>query len=116
MVPVAWKMTRRPISTAWSAQALTELGIDISDHHPTQLGDTLIHAADLIVIVGTQAQLEPTDTPIETWETVEPSQRGIDGIDGMRLIRDDIAAHVNNLAARLTDHPDRPHHKTQPYK
>jgi len=44
------------------------------------------------------------------------SQRGIDGIDGMRLIRDDIAAHVNNLAARLTDHPDRPHHKTQPYK
>jgi protein-tyrosine-phosphatase len=49
MVPVAWKMTRRPISTAWSAQALAEFGIDISDHHPTQLSDTLIHAADLTV-------------------------------------------------------------------
>ena len=36
-----------------SAQVLAELGIDASDHQPTQLTDTLIGAADLVVVVGT---------------------------------------------------------------
>lgn len=85
-----------------SAQALAELGIDISDHTPTQLNNALIDAADLIVVLGTQAQLEPTNTPIEIWDTDEPSLRGLDGIERMRLIRDDIAARVHDLAARLT--------------
>ena len=74
-----------------SAQVLAELGIDASDHQPTQLTDTLIGAADLVVVVGAQAHVEPVDdTPIEVWDTDEPSLRGIDGIERMRLIRDDI--------------------------
>jgi arsenate-mycothiol transferase len=86
-----------------SAQVLAELGVDISGHRPLQLTDTLIHCADLIVIVGTQAQLdEPTDgTPIEVWDTDEPSLRGVDGVERMRLIRDEIAARVNDLASRI---------------
>jgi arsenate-mycothiol transferase len=36
-----------------SRQAPAELGIDISGHRPTQLTAELIHAADLVVIVGT---------------------------------------------------------------
>lgn len=85
-----------------SAQALAELGIDISDHKPTQLAAALIDAADLIVVLGTQAHLNPTGTPIEVWETDEPSLRGIDGIERMRLIRDDINTRVNDLIDRLT--------------
>ncbi len=83
-----------------SAQALAELDIDISD--PTQLNDALIDAADLIVVLGTQAHLQPTSTPTEVWETDEPSLRGIDGIERMRLIRDDIATRVSDLTDRLT--------------
>ncbi|MGV0625604.1 arsenate-mycothiol transferase ArsC [Mycolicibacter minnesotensis] len=86
-----------------SAQALAELGIDISGHRPNQLDDTLINAADLIVILGTQAHLDPPcdGTPVETWNTDEPSLRGIDGLERMRLIRDDIAVRVTALTQRL---------------
>ncbi len=86
-----------------SAQALAELGIDISDHRPIQLDDTLIGDADLIVILGSQARLDPPvgGTPIQTWDTDEPSLRGIDGLDRMRLIRDDIAGRVASLAGQL---------------
>lgn len=85
-----------------SAEVLAELGIDISSHQPTQLTDDLVGGADLVVVVGTQAHVERVgDTPIEVWDTDEPSLRGIDGIDRMRLIRDDIAARVTDLTARL---------------
>ncbi|MCV7011173.1 low molecular weight phosphatase family protein [Mycolicibacterium madagascariense] len=98
-----------------SAQALAELGIDISDHTPTQLTAALIDAADLIVVLGTQAHLNPTTTPIEIWETDEPSLRGIDGIERMRLIRDDINARVNDLTDRLTHQQNQtaPGHKPE---
>lgn len=55
-----------------------------------------------MVVLGTQAHLDPTvTTPVETWETDEPSHRGLDGIERMRLIRDDIATRVDNLVDRL---------------
>ena len=40
-------------------------------------------------------------TRFEVWETDEPSERGIDGTDRMRLIREDIAARVRQLAREL---------------
>jgi arsenate-mycothiol transferase len=86
-----------------SAQVLAEVGIDVSDHEGTQLSDNLIRAADLVVVVGTQAHVDPiAGTPIEVWDTDEPSLRGIEGVERMRLIRDDIAARVTDLATRLT--------------
>lgn len=92
-----------------SAQALAEIGIDISAHQPTPLDDTLITAADLIVILGTQAHIDPPadGTPVHTWDTDEPSLRGIDGIERMRLIRDDIAARVTALAQQMQPTPQR---------
>lgn len=83
------------------------------ENTPTYVGNTItdnIAAADVVVVVGTQAHVDPVgDTPIETWDTDEPSQRGIDGPDRMRLIRDDIAARVNTLTDRLTtDHQTQP--------
>ncbi|OBK38790.1 protein tyrosine phosphatase [Mycobacterium sp. 1245111.1] len=91
-------------ATAVNTISAQEVGIDISDHRPTQLDDAVIDAADLIVVVGTQAQLPATSTPNEIWDTDEPSRRGIGGIERMRLIRDDIATRVHDLAARLTYH------------
>lgn len=93
----------KPGVNTQSAEVLAELGIDISTHTATQLTDALIAAADLVVVLGTQALVDPVgDTPIETWHTDEPSRRGIDGPDRMRLIRDDIAARVTDLSTRLT--------------
>ncbi|MCV7356861.1 arsenate-mycothiol transferase ArsC [Mycolicibacterium fluoranthenivorans] len=90
---------------AQSVEALAELGIDISGHTATQLTDDLVAAADLVVVLGAQAHVDPVaDTPIETWETDEPSLRGIEGMERMRLIRDDIAARVAELDTRLTGH------------
>ena len=41
-------------------------------------------------------------TRFENWDTDEPSERRIDGIERMRLVRDDIAARVADPASHLT--------------
>ena len=40
-------------------------------------------------------------TRFEYWDTDEPSERGIDGIERMRLVRDDIADRVADLLDRV---------------
>lgn len=62
----------------------------------------MIRDADLVVVLGRDAHLDPVDgTPIEVWDTDEPSERGIEGLDRMRLVRSDIHQQVSQLA-RLT--------------
>lgn len=91
---------------ALSAQVLAEVGIDISAHQPVQLTEQMIDDADLVVIVGSQARIEDhPGTRVQRWDTDEPSLRGIDGIDRMRIIRDDINTRVQTLTADLTDQP-----------
>lgn len=85
-----------------SVESLAELGIGIGDEHPKLLSDELIGWADRIIVLGNEAKVASVDgTPVETWITDEPSDRGIGGIDRMRLVRDDIKRHVEELAARL---------------
>ncbi|MFW0796991.1 low molecular weight phosphatase family protein [Gordonia sp. CPCC 205515] len=84
-----------------SAQALAEIGAQIADHRPRQLTDELMRAADLVVVVGTAEVTVPAGVAVEVWQTDEPSLRGIDGIERMRLIRDDIAARIRDLDERL---------------
>jgi arsenate-mycothiol transferase len=87
---------------ALSAQTLLEVGVDITGQVPKQLTDDLIRSADRVIILGRDALVEPVDgTPVQVWDTDEPSERGIDGIDRMRLVRDDIAARVTALATEL---------------
>ena len=43
----------------------------------------------------------PGKAPIEVWETDEPSTRGIEGEERMRLVRDDIDSRVRALLAEL---------------
>lgn len=57
-----------------------------------------------MVILGKDAQLElPADAQgtLERWVTDEPSERGIEGMERMRLVRDDIDARVRALITEL---------------
>lgn len=87
---------------ALSAEVLLEVGVDITAETPTPIDPQLIRDVDLVVTLGREARVDlGAGTPVENWDTDEPSERGIDGIDRMRLVRDDIAARVTDLAARL---------------
>ena len=87
--------------------SLEEAGIDISGGSPKPVTDELVALADLVVVLGGDAQVDPVNgTPVETWDTDEPSTRGIEGPERMRLVRDDIAAHVKDLVQRLGVRPD----------
>lgn len=81
-----------------SAQALLEVGVDITDQQPKPVDLELARDVDLVVTLGREAQLDPLPgTRLENWDTDEPSERGIDGIERMRLVRDDIAQRVRSL-------------------
>ena len=55
-----------------------------------------------MVTLGREANVDPVvGTRFENWDTVEPSERGIGGIERMRLVRDDIAERVADLFTRM---------------
>lgn len=86
-----------------AVESLTELGIDISGEHPKPVTGDVLDAVDAVIVLGTEAKLEPREgTRFEVWETDEPSERGIEGMERMRLVRDDIKSHVRKLYEELT--------------
>lgn len=86
-----------------SAQALLEVEVDITGEKPTVVDYELARDVDLVVTLGREVRLEPLPhTRVENWDTDEPSERGIDGIERMRLIRDDIAERVRRLYENLS--------------
>jgi len=86
---------------AQSVDALAELGIDISAERPRQLTEDVLRSADLVVTLGSEARFDPVPGPrYELWDIDEPSLRGIEGMERMRLVRDDIARRVAALAER----------------
>lgn len=87
---------------ALSAEALREVGVDISAEYPKPIDPALVGDVDVVVTLGSKARVEPVEgTRFENWDTDEPSERGIEGIERMRLIRDDIAARVQRLAHEM---------------
>ncbi|QNE42579.1 low molecular weight phosphatase family protein [Frigoribacterium sp. NBH87] len=87
---------------AQSVQSLQELGIDMGDEHPKALTADMIATADVIVTLGAEAKVEEVPgVRFETWITDEPSERGIEGMERMRLVRDDIRSRVADLRNRL---------------
>ncbi len=85
-----------------SVQVLSEVGIDMTGEHPKALTFEAVHGADLVVTLGREATVDQVPgTRFETWDTDEPSLRGIEGIERMRQIRDDIAARVEGLNRQL---------------
>ncbi|GAA4473755.1 low molecular weight phosphatase family protein [Rhodococcus olei] len=90
---------------ALSAEVLLEVGVDITDETPKPVDPQLVRDVDVVVTLGLEAHVdEVPGTAFENWDTIEPSARGVDGIERMRLVRDDIAARVTGLATRLTQH------------
>ncbi|NRD26529.1 low molecular weight phosphatase family protein [Frigoribacterium sp. VKM Ac-2836] len=87
---------------AQSVESLAELGIDLGDEHPKALTEQMVRDADVLVVLGQEARVdEVPGTRVETWITDEPSERGIEGMERMRLVRDDIRARVAELRERL---------------
>ena len=55
-----------------------------------------------MVTLGREARVDPVPgTRFEYWDTDEPSERGIGGIERMRLVRDDVADRVADLLTRM---------------
>ncbi|MFW3385351.1 UNVERIFIED_CONTAM: low molecular weight phosphatase family protein [Kocuria sp. CPCC 205274] len=91
---------------ALSAEVVAELGADMSTGFPKPIDPNLLRRVDRVVVLGDEARVEPVEGmagTIETWHTDEPSARGIEGAERMRLVRDDIDARVQALLTELTD-------------
>lgn len=91
-----------PKLNALSVQTLAEVGIDMSGGHPKPIDANLLGAVDRVVTLGREARVEASaGMTIENWDTDEPSERGIEGIERMRLVRDDIGHRVRALLDEL---------------
>ncbi len=88
---------------ALSVSVLAEQGVDIGGERPRQLTDQILRRADVVVMLGTAAEVNRITGPrYETWEVDEPSRRGFEGLQRMRMVRDDIESRVVDLHRRLT--------------
>ena len=86
-----------------AVESLAELGIDITGEHPKPVTTEVLDAVDIVIVLGNEAKVDvPAGTRLEVWDTDEPSERGIEGMERMRLIRDDIKTRVRKLYAELT--------------
>ncbi|WP_068328766.1 arsenate-mycothiol transferase ArsC [Janibacter terrae] len=86
-----------------SVAALEEVGADVGGEHPKPIDPALLDAVSLVVVIGDEARIDaPGRAPVDRWVTVEPSLRGIEGEERMRLIRDDLTERVDALAAQMT--------------
>lgn len=86
-----------------SVAAIAEVGADMSGGVPKGV-DTQMLLADRVVVLGADAQLDmPEGRKFERWLTDEPSTRGIEGMERMRLVRDDIDARVQALIAEMLE-------------
>ena len=84
---------------------LNSIGATMAGEYPKPLDPALVARADRIVIIGEEAVVDTLPGmrgTIDTWITDEPSLHGIDGMERMRLVRDDINQRVRALAAELT--------------
>ena len=87
-----------------SIASLAEVGVDITGEQPKPITEDDVRAADLVVTLGREAQVEQVPgTRFENWDTDEPAERGIEGMERMRLVRDDIDHRVQQLLSRLID-------------
>ena len=81
-----------------SAESLAELGVDVSGEHPKPIEPDLLGRVDRVIVLGREAHIDaPEGVTVETWVTDEPSERGVDGIERMRLVRDEITRRVDRL-------------------
>jgi arsenate reductase len=89
---------------ALSAASVAEVGASREGERPKPIDPALLRAVDRVVVIGDEAVVERAPGmagTIETWTIDEPSTRGIEGKERMRLIRDQLAEKVRRLASQL---------------
>lgn len=90
---------------ALAAEVVAEAGADMSAGFTKPIDPALLARVSRVVVLGEEAVVEPVPGmagTITTWVTDEPSERGIEGTERMRLVRDDIDRRVQSLLAKLT--------------
>ena len=87
-----------------SAEVVAETGADMAGERPKPIDPELLRRVDRVIVLGQEAHVDPVGgmtATIETWTTDEPSERGIEGLERMRLVRDDIDTRVRALQTEL---------------
>lgn len=86
-----------------AVQAMREEGIDISGAQPTILTDSAVESADVVVTMGCgDACPFFPGKRYEDWALDDPAGQGIEAV---RLIRDDIRSRVERLVRELVPAP-----------
>lgn len=86
-----------------AVEAMREAGIDIAGAQPTSLADTDVESADVVITMGCgDACPYYPGTRREDWELADPAGQGIESV---RVIRDDIRERVSNLVAEIGEPP-----------
>lgn len=92
-----------PSLNAQSVESLAELGIDISGERTKPITAEMLANVGLIITLGGEAVVDPVPgIEIRNWDTDEPSARGIEGMERMRLVRDDIRGRVEALVEEIS--------------
>lgn len=84
--------------------ALDEIGLSTEGEHPKAVDPEMLRRADRLVVLGNEAHVDLVDgmhATLERWVTDEPSERGVKGMERMRLVRDDIHVRVQRLTKDL---------------
>lgn len=86
-----------------AAEALAELGLDITAEVPSKLTTEDVEASDVVITMGCgdTCPVFPGKRYLD-WELEDPAGQGVDAV---RPIRDDIDRRVRNLLAELLDAP-----------
>jgi arsenate reductase len=85
------------------AEAMRELGIDVSGNRPQKLTDDLAQWADLVVTMGCgdECPYIPGKRYID-WDLLDPAELSIEQV---RVVRNDIKARVSDLVRELDARP-----------
>jgi arsenate reductase (thioredoxin) len=80
-------------------EAMAEVGVDVSKEFPKPMTDEVVRAADAVVTMGCgdACPIYPGKR-YEDWEVSDPAGQDLDGVRG---IRDEIAARVERLLAEI---------------
>jgi arsenate reductase (thioredoxin) len=79
--------------------AMSEVGVDLSQEYPKPMTDEFVRAADVVITMGCgdACPIYPGKR-YEDWELDDPAEADLEGV---RRIRDEIAARVRRLADEL---------------
>jgi protein-tyrosine-phosphatase len=82
-------------------EAMTELGVDLSDEHPKRLTDEVVRAADVVITMGCgdACPIYPGKR-YEDWDLEDPAGKDLETV---RRIRDEIDARVQRLVEELLE-------------